>query len=251
MPIDVIRSKIVIAGLSYVQPVFQADYLQIKVIAEVTMPDVLNVDIVTPTDLVTLSTTKALADTTDSFTDTLVRAFGKGVTEQQYLDDDAVIGDIQPHRDGVDTFPLSDTITGFSFEKYIVDSIGILDDIYAVRLYERDFTDTFALPDTPYKVVTPKGKTDAATTSDTSYRGVDKALAEALTMVDNMDGNIQHHFFKTTSDFISEADAQIIDFVTQKADNIAAGSSGVLSMQDYCDITYFLEDYVGLSRTFT
>ena len=71
MPIDVIRSKIVIAGLSYIQPVFTADYLQIRVIAEVTMPDVLNVDIVTPTDLVTLSTNKGLADATTGFLDRL------------------------------------------------------------------------------------------------------------------------------------------------------------------------------------
>jgi hypothetical protein len=50
MAIDVIRSKIVIADLSYIKPVFRANYLQIKVIAEVTMPDVLHVDIVTPVD---------------------------------------------------------------------------------------------------------------------------------------------------------------------------------------------------------
>lgn len=251
MAIDVIRSKIVIAGLSYIQPVFTADYLQIRVIAEVTMPDVLNVDIVTPTDLVTLSTTKVLADATDGFTDTLVRAFGKGITEQQYLDDDAVIGDIQPHRDGVDLAYPVDTITGFSFEKFLADTFETLDEATAVRLFQREFSDSVTAPDAESYLFTPKTKTDAATTSDSSHRGVDKALSDALTMVDNMDGNIQHHFFKTTSDFISEADAQIIDFKPQKADNILTSSSGVLSMQDYCDITYFLEDYVGLSRTFT
>jgi len=251
MAIDVIRSKIVIAGLSYVQPVFTADYLQIRVIAEVTMPDVLNVDIVTPTDLVSVSTTKVVADITDGFTDALTRVFGKALTEQQYLDDDAVIGDIQPHRDGVDAAYPSDTITGFVFEKYLADTFETLDEATAVRLFQREFSDSVTAPDAKYYSFSPKTKTDSAATSDASYRGVDKALADALTMVDNMDGNIQHHFFKTTSDIISEADAQIIDFKPQKADNILTSSSGVLSMQDYCDITYFLEDYVGLSRTFT
>lgn len=251
MPIDVIRSKIVIAGVSYLQPVFRADYLQIKVIAEVTMPDVLNVDIVTPTDLVALSTTKVLEDATDGFTDTVVRAFGKLLEDQPYLDDTAVIGDIQPHRDGEDLAYPVDAIVGFSFEKYLEDTFEMLDEAVAVRLYERSFTDEFALPDVPYKSFTPKGKTDSAATSDASYRGVSKGLADALTMIDNMDGNIQHHFFKVTSDLISETDAQVIDFKPNKADNVVTSSSGILSMQDYCDITYFLEDYVGLSRTFT
>lgn len=251
MAIDVIRSKIVIAGLSYIQPVFRADYVQIKVTAEVTMPDVLNVDIATPVDLVSLHTTKSLVDSTTGFTDTLFRAFGKGVHDQQYIADSAVIGDIQPHRDGYDAAYSSDEITGFTFEKFLADTFETLDETVAVRLYERYFEENVALPDVPYKFVTPKGKTDAASTSDTSYRGVDKAVSEGLSLVDNMDGNIQHHFVKTTSDFISEADAQIIDFKPQKADNITTSSSGVLSMQDYSDITYFLEDYVGLSRTFT
>jgi hypothetical protein len=81
MAIDVIRSKIVIADLSYIKPVFRANYLQIKVIAEVTMPDVLNVDIVTPVDLVTLSTTKSLSDITDGFLDQIVRTLGKSFAD--------------------------------------------------------------------------------------------------------------------------------------------------------------------------
>lgn len=251
MAIDVIRSKIVIAGLSYVEPVFKVDYLQIRVIAEVTMPDVLNVDIVIPVDLASLHTTKSLVDSTTGFTDTLFMAFGKGVHDQQYIADNAVIGDIQPHRDSSGVAYTSDAITGFTFEKFLADTFETLDETLAVRLYERYFTEDVTLPDTPYKFVTPKGKTDSAATSDTSYRGVDKVVAEGLTLIDNMDGNIQHHFVKSTSEFISEADAQIIDFKPQKADNITTSSSGILSMQDYSDITYFLEDYVGLSRTFT
>lgn len=251
MAIDVIRSKIVIAGLSYVKPVFTANYLQIKVIAEVTMPDVLNVDIVTPTDLVSLTTTKSLADTTDGFADALAQVFGKHLDDQQYLADDTVIGDIQPHRDGIDAAYPTDTITGFSFEKCLADTFETLDEATAVRLFQREFNDSVTAPDAEYYSFTPKTKTDSATTSDTSYRGVDKALSDVLTMVDNMDGNIQHHFFKTTNDLISEVDAQVIDFKPNKADNVVTSSSGILSMQDYCDITYFLEDYVGLSRTFT
>jgi hypothetical protein len=252
MAIDVIRSKIVIADLSYIKPVFRANYLQIKVIAEVTMPDVLNVDIVTPVDLVSLSTTKSFSDITNGFTDRLVGiVFGKGLADTPVLSDLAVIGDIQPHIDNTDTAAPADVITGFVFQKYLADTFAMLDAATAVRLYERSFADNFTLPDVPYKSFTPDGKIDSATTSDVSYRGVDKALSDAFGMIDNMDGDIEYLFFKVTSDSISSLDAQIIDFNPQKADNIATDDSGVLSMQDYCDITYFLEDYVGISRTFT
>jgi hypothetical protein len=252
MAIDVIRSKIVIASLSYVQPVFTANYLQIRVVAEVTMPDVLNVDIVTPTDLVSLSTTKALIDTTDGFTDRLVEViFGKVLADTPVLSDLATIGDIQPHRDGVDTATPVEAITGFIFEKYIADTFAMLDDVVAVRLFERSFADSLSIPDEPYKNITPADPGDLAATSDSSSLGTDKALSDAFGMIDNMDGDIEYLLFKVTSESISSSDAQIIDFNPQKADNIATDSSGVLSMQDYCDITYFLEDYVGLSRTFT
>jgi len=251
MAIDVIRSKIVIAGLSYIQPIFKADYLQIRVIAEVTMPDVLNVDIVTPTDLVSLSTTKVVADTTDGFTDALTRVLGKTLTEQQYLDDDAVIGDIQPHRDGIDAAYPTDTITGFSFEKYLADTFETLDEATAVRLFQREFVDSLTTPDTPYKLVTPPRKIDLATASDISYRGVSKGVFDSLLLADHTGENVQYRFFKSSNDILFGTDEQIVTLNTQKADNMALTSSGVLAMQDYCDITYFLEDYVGLSRTFT
>lgn len=251
MAIDVIRSKIVIADLSYIKPVFRANYLQIKVIAEVTMPDVLNVDIVTPIDLVSLSTTKALSDSTDGFTDALVQIFGKTLADTQVLSDLTVIGDIQPHRDGIDVAYPTDTITGITFQKYLADTFELLDAAVVVKLYQRSFADNFTLPDVPYKSFTSNGKIDTASALDASLINTNKALADSFTMVDNMDGDIQYLFFKTTNDFISGNDTQIIDFSAQKADNITTSSSGILYMQDYCDITYFLEDYVGLSRTFT
>jgi hypothetical protein len=252
MAIDVIRSKIVIADLSYIKPVFRANYLQIKVIAEVTMPDVLNVDIVTPVDLVSLSTTKALSDVTDGFTDQLVEiVFGKTLADTPILSDLTVIGDIQPHRDGIDIVSPTDTIAGITFQKYLTDTFELLDAAIAVRLYERSFADSFTLPDVPYKSFTPNEKLDVASAVDASSLDTSKALSDSLAMLDNMDGDIEYLLFKVTSDSISSLDAQIIDFNPQKADNIATDDSGILSMQDYCDITYFLEDYVGISRTFT
>ena len=91
MAIDVIRSKIVIAELSYVKPVFTADYLQIRVLAEVTMPDVLSVDIITPVDLVSLEPQKSFSDSTTGFTDSETVAALKGISDTLTIVDSADI----------------------------------------------------------------------------------------------------------------------------------------------------------------
>lgn len=284
MPIDVIRSKIVIAGLSYIQPVFQADYLQIRVIAEVTMPDVLSVDIITPTDLVTLSTTKALSDTTNGFVDSLVRTFskpfadstnetdvlryvfGKKLADTQALADaksisfgkalvdsttPADLASLEAIKSLADSIAAPTDAVANTIYKVLSDSVTLTDVAEAVRLYIRTFDETLTSPDVYADLFTPKAKEDSAVTADSSIRGVAKNLSDGLNAIDDMDGNLNYAFVKVVGELLIGSDAQIIDFVTQKADNIAAGSSGVLSMQDYCDITYFLEDYVGLSRTFT
>lgn len=251
MAITVSPDRVILTGVSYIEAGFEASWTDVSVFAEVTFPDVLSVDVITPVDLVTLSTTKAVADVTDGFTDALTRVFVKALTDTSTLNDLAVIGDIQPHRDGADSAYPADTITGFVFEKYLADTFETLDATIAVRLYERYFSEDVTLPDVPYKSLIPKGKVDSAATSDTSYRGVDKALSDTFGMVDNMDGNIEYLLFKVTNDSISSIDVQTVDFQPNKADNVSTSSSGILSLQDYCDITYFLEDYVGVSRSFT
>ena len=284
MPIDVIRSKIVIAGLSYVQPVFQADYLQIKVIAEVTMPDVLNVDIVTPTDLVTLSTTKALSDTTNGFVDSLVRtfskpfadstnetdvlryvfgkkladtqaladakriSFGKALVDNTTPTDLAKLSTVKALADNLAT--PTDAVANVIY-KALSDSVTLTDFAQAFKLYIRSFAETLTSPDAYSETFDSGVTSDSATTADNSIRGVAKNLSEGLNAIDNMDGDLTYAFVKVIGEILVGSDAQIIDFNTQKADNIATSSSGILAMQDYCDITYFLEDYVGLSRTFT
>lgn len=284
MPIDVIRSKIVIAGLSYIQPVFQADYLQIKVIAEVTMPDVLNVDIVTPTDLVSLSTTKALSDITDGFVDSLVRVFGKAFADstaeadvlryafQKRLADTQSLADAKSISIGklladttsptdvaslVTVKALADTLATPTdaianvIYKVLSDSVSLTDFAQAFKLYIRSFEETLSSPDFYSGSFEPGETSDTAGASDANYLSTVKNVADGLNAIDDMDGDLNYAFIKVVGELLISSDAQIIDFVTQKADNIAAGSNGVLSMQDYCDITYFLEDYVGLSRTFT
>lgn len=361
MPIDVIRSKIVIAGLSYIQPVFQADYLQIRVIAEVTMPDVLNVDIVTPTDLVTLSTTKALSDTTNGFVDRLsyintkgfvdlftvadasdiifamqktlsdtqgltdfsiravekglaeslasvdlaakaftkplfdavtgiyddvARSTGKGLTDSFTMEDsvdieywieknlaetqaiadlaaitsdkpfidssaisDSIANTAQKGLDDLLNSPI-DSISAIDVVKGLSESQAIADSIQTTLIFIRDVADTLVSSDLA-ALTSIFENSEILATSDDDTLSVSKGLTEELNLIDNMDGDIEYNIVKLVGELLASTDSPAIAFATQMSDNAVTSSSGVLAMQDYSDITYFLEDYVGTSRTFT
>jgi hypothetical protein len=363
MAIDVIRSKIVIAGLSYIKPVFRANYLQIKVIAEVTMPDVLSVDIITPVDLVTLSTTKALSDTTSGFVDQITSvAFAKALTDSFTMEDSvdieywieknladtqaviesltfesskgvtdtAVLIDVASRATSkalVDVYegigdeissksiskPLTDSFTmedsvdieyeiqksledaqaiadltvisfsrpvsdnavtsdetttaatkaledvlssptdelsAVSLTKGVEDSQAVVDSIQTTLIFIRNVDDTLVSSDSP-SFTSLLAKSEILVSSDEDDLNVTKGLSEGLNLIDNMDGDIEYDIIKVVGELLVSSDAQNIVFSGQVVDNVVTSSNGILTMQDYCDITYFLEDYVGTSRAFT
>lgn len=272
--------------VSYLQPTFTTSYIDVQVSAAVTFPDVLSVDVVTPTDLVALTTTKALSDTYSGFQDKAVRGFVKASTDSVTMTDDIdidfflqkLLADTQGVTDAqayqllkalfenlapADAKQLSfvkeladivntpvDSVA-YTIEKAIADSVTLTDVAQAFKLYIRDFSDSFSTPDAYFLDIQPGQEQDSAAVSDTETLSVGKNLSETLNLLDNMDGDIEYVFIKLVSELLVASDAQAVDFASNKSDNAVLSSSGILSMQDYCDITYFLEDYVGVSRTFT
>lgn len=363
MAVYVRNGNIILQSVSYVQPVFSASYLQVQIEAVVTMPDVLAVDIIDPTDDLSLSFSKALTDTysdfeeivskstlkspsdtitmvddtdidvwiekiltelqviSDSdkfdlskkvppevvtaidllakqynkklvdslpgFTDTTTRSFGKKLTDSVLMEDDTdidvwiqkVLTDIQATTDkrimaftkapfleaiGIQdvrryvlTKALSETIntpldtTARVINKVLKDSVSITDVVTAFKLYIRNFSDSVSVPDDGDNLVISQPKTETASATDASFRGVNKPFVEGITLIDGMDGDLDFSFIKVVSELVAPLDAKVVDFRPTKADNVLTSSSGILAMQDYCDITYFLEDYVGTSRSFT
>lgn len=361
MAIYVPHSKIVIAGLSYVQPVVDVSYLQIKVTAEVSMPDVLAVDIVTPADELVFAFTKSLSDTAlipdavaialstgaadtiseaddlrksthkrlvDAITEADIAIFGtakrlmdavtapdaahratsksladvysgavdtitgksvgKALTDSLTMVDivdieywlDKHLADTQPVveqlvyvfsksgiadiiEEPVDAAALStdkaladvysgavDAITGKSTEKSLSDAITLSDTAEAYKLYIRAFSDEFSTPDAYAELFVSGVTADSSTAADAYNHALTKNFFESSVLIDNMDGDIQYNFIKLVGELLAASDAKVVDFAANKSDNVTSSDSGVLSMQDYCDITYFLEDYVGISRTF-
>lgn len=272
--------------VSYLQPTFSVSYLDINICAAVTFPDILAVDIVTPTDLVALTTTKALADTTNGFVDVATRSFTKVNPDSVTMTDDIdidfflqkILSENQPLTDAkayqlVKAFfdslspadaaqlttvkNLADIVNTpvdsvvYTINKAIADSVTLTDVAQAFKLYIRDFSDDFTVPDLYSSQFQAGTEQDSNTVSDSSSLVNNKNLSETLNLLDNMDGDIEYVFVKLVSELLVASDAQAVDFASNKSDNAVLSSSGILSMQDYCDITYFLEDYVGTSRTFT
>ena len=297
----VIASKILLASVSFIEPTASATYIEARasstyieakasysyiqaiVTAEVTMPDVLSVDVVTPTDLVTLSTTKGLSDSTppidalaiafartlsdsqstadaianqlgkvlsdiQSFSDSTSISFGRILADSTTQDDLATLSSVKALADSIDA-PVDDLAN--VVYKALDESQSLSDVIEVILIFIREFTETLAVPDTPSIAFTPDTFTDSIGQTDTTTLENDKSLAESTILIDNMDGDLEYTIIKVVGEVLLNTDLSAVAFSTNKDDNLTTSSSGTLTMQDYCDITYFLTDYVGTSLTFT
>lgn len=269
---------------SYIQPQVRLSYIQAVVTAEVTMPDVLAVEVVTPVDLVTLSTNKALSDTVDTPLDLLASVFGKAVSDNQTVNDSLVrdiskvLLDVQSVAEAksvsfgkaladtttptdlasllsvkalADTFDLPVDDLATVVHKGLADSQSISDVAVATLVFIRDFFDSINVPDSASTLFTPGLFEDTTLASDTDLLDISKYSDDSIFLIDNMDGDIEYAIIKVVGELLLSVDDTLVAFEANKDDNLSTGSNGVLTIQDYCDITYFLEDYVGTSRTFT
>jgi len=197
--------------VSYVQPTFSVSYLDVNICAAVTFPDILGVEVITPTDGISLTSIKNLADALDAPVDVVTYAVGKAIAE----------------------------------------SVTLVEAVQVFKVYIRNFTDVLNAPDATVLTIQPSTKQDLAVVSDADTLAVSKNLSESIGLQDMMDGNIQYLLIKVLNEALTVSDTQTVVFAANKSDNAVLSSSGSLLMQDYCDITYFLEDYVGQARTFT
>tara|TARA_E500000081_G_scaffold134025_1_gene146122 strand:- start:164 stop:820 length:657 start_codon:yes stop_codon:yes gene_type:complete len=102
------------------------------------------------------------------------------------------------------------------------------------------------------------GVTDAATVSDTASNHLNSHAFDTVTATDDVDGaaSIQDdqevQFFKTRTDVASVTDVfvRFLTIIRALSDTASVTDTGLLRSQGYTtDFSYFLEDYVGVSRT--
>jgi hypothetical protein len=238
--------------VSYLQPTFTTSYIDVQVSAAVTFPDVLSVDVVTPTDLAALTTTKALSDTYSGFLDSTTKAALKGLSDAFSMVDSADITysigkvlydypavtealsyfvqkELTPdsvymvdNMDGNIEFQIVKVINELQFiadqnsltvTKVEADSLSIADSISTLLIYQRYFADSLA---TPSDLVTSKT--------------TDKGLFETIAEPDSATLSITKPFTDSSSP---------TDVPYKAFEKLILGIA-----QDYCDPTYFLEDYV-------
>jgi len=92
-----------------------------------------------------------------------------------------------------------------------------------------------------------KGASDAVVAGDAVARSAAKSLVDTASPLEIFAARTT----KPTSDGASLADVVALAPRVAIIDQPVASDSGLLVMQDYCDISYFAEDYVGVSRAFT
>jgi hypothetical protein len=137
------------------------------------------------------------------------------------------------------------------FNTSFADSQALSDLYSAVVLFNRDFADTTSFSDAATRSV-DKLLEDSFTSVDAATVAVDKLIADSLAIIDSVVGI---SFIDEENDALAIDDLGLDDdpewnLGKNLSDTASTTDAGLLIMQDYCDITYFLEDYVGQSRTF-
>lgn len=126
---------------------------------------------------------------------------------------------------------------------------GVLTDSFAKTVtFARSFTETPAANDDPsFNVTKPLTEGPSASDSFSKVLAFSRSFTESPSVADSDTLNTG----KNLSDNGGIIDSQVVQFTKVSSDSGVAADSGSLRSQGYCDFTYFAEDYVGASRTFT
>lgn len=145
--------------------------------------------------------------------------------------------------------PPTDTQT-LSTNKGLSESVSFSDSAVATLIFLRDFSDSVSAIDAPAILFSP-AYVETVAASDTISFAHTKTFADGFSMNDLADaGGPVWSFSDTTANIVTMSDSSLLSSGKGISDSVSALDSGVLSMQDYCDLTYFAADYVGVSRTF-
>jgi len=140
----------------------------------------------------------------------------------------------------------------FDVAKALTDSTTITDAVTVVLVFIRNFADSAGVSDvSAYAFI--KALVDSVSTTEQLYFAISKLLTDGVGMIDSFDlyDGATYTFTKALSNVSFATDAVVLTPQKGVLDTITMDSAGYLRSQGYCDFTYFAEDYVGDSRTFT
>jgi len=138
-------------------------------------------------------------------------------------------------------------------QKAIADSVTMNDELTRFLVYIRDLADAVSVPDTETRQVFPGPEVDEIGVADQRTAAISKAISDAVALNDSSeagDGST-YSFAKYINNVVISGDNLASVVLTKVlADTAGTADSGLVVVQGYCDLTYFAEDYVGVSSSF-
>lgn len=204
----------------------------------VSVPDVVNVllvflrnfaDSTNVSDFVALDALKNIYNAVAANDDIQSQDFSKFIPDGVAMQDGADVTDGNQHHfeKGIMNMAFIGDANQIYVERITADSVNMLD--AKAIAFSRTLLDAFGFTDAQSFII-EMAKADTATVSE--------SLANAFSKL-------------ISSDSIAFSDQIVKNPGKGLSDSAAPEDTGRLYAQNYCDITYFLEDYVGEYRTFT
>jgi hypothetical protein len=196
-----------------------------------------------------------------------------------------VIRTLEYRRSFTDTFTSNEAVN-YAFAKFSVDSVSAAElksftlarplasafgntDFATTHLTKNKF-ESVSLADVTFRGVS-KGLADSFSHSHFVTRAFDKALSHSIVLADTSskvigrvisDGfamndsadladGVTYQTIKYITNVVFTSDSSTRTWNSAKTETVTLVSAGVLSSQNYCDMSYFATDYVGISRTFS
>lgn len=186
-----------------------------------------------------------------NFADVLSLSEAQVLAIAKVLRESAVMSDAtakQVTKSNSDTFALGDAAAK-QFTKNIVDAYGLTD--VSRYSFTKISSDTLTTPDAMARAFS-KALADTFSLQDTEIFSLAKLISDGVAMNDGFDAGdgAVYTFSKGISNVTMVSDATSRQSNKVTADTVTTADAGSLVNQNYCDITYFAEDYVGESRVF-
>lgn len=149
-------------------------------------------------------------------------------------------------KNAADQIALSDVST-WVFDKGADDTVSFADSLEAVLIFLRDLADSATVNDLA-SLSLNRPFTDAQSVLDSQTNNYGKVLADGVGLNEQLTFN--YSLASTIDNVTFAGDTTVLSVNAVYSDSGSAADAGNLVCQDYCDITYFAEDYVGQARTF-
>ncbi len=131
--------------------------------------------------------------------------------------------------------------------KGLADTVGMVDVILPQLVYLRDFADTLAASDAS-TFLASKFVAESLVAIDQVLLDSQKAFADGIGL--NEQFAFEFSLANTIDNVAFVSDLYAVSTEKQQTEAVMLGDGGSVTMQDYCDITYFAADYVGVAVTF-